>query len=201
MWRYVVWSSLRWKLSRLGFRLSPGHPDRIGGLNLFLVGHEGFALILATLSLVMMGSSANQFVAFHKPLNAVEGGLSTFAFFALLAYFVPLAFWTPALIKWRRHGLSRYGKFVYAYNMSFEDKWMEPAGSTPAENPLGSADIQSLADIANAHDRTMAMRVLPVTDMTVRIALGSVIVPLLPLVLFLVPINQLMKTMAGLLWR
>ena len=52
------------------------------------------------------------------------------------------------------------------YNSAFDQKWV--VGPRPTdERLLGSADIQSLADLANSYDRVRQMRFIPFSQRAV----------------------------------
>lgn len=62
------------------------------------------------------------------------------------------------------------------------------------EEPLlGSVDIQSLADLSNSFDIVKSMNVAPFTKETVLQVGIMAIVPIAPLVLTLIPLEELLK--------
>lgn len=67
----------------------------------------------------------------------------------------PLLLFTPQLATARRIGLREYGTLAQRYVQAFDDKRLR--GAAPAGEPLvGSADIQSLADLANSFEACAA---------------------------------------------
>jgi hypothetical protein len=73
------------------------------------------------------------------------------------------------------------------YADEFHAKWIR--GKPPAEEQLiGSADIQSLADLANAFEVVRGMRLLPI-DRQALVALPVTIA--LPLALTMFPVDEL----------
>jgi len=68
----------------------------------------------------------------------------------------------------------------------------------PEGEPLvGSADIQSLADLAGAHDVVWEMRVLPFGRQTVVTLAIWVALPYLPLTLTMIPFEELVSHVIG----
>jgi len=68
---------------------------------------------------------------------------------AELLFLGPLLVFSPALFRAKRDGLLAYGALIDRYNRSFHGKWMDD--EAPEHEPLlGSADIQSLADMGNS---------------------------------------------------
>ena len=62
----------------------------------------------------------------------------------------------------------------------FDAKWLR--GGAPADEPLvGSADIQSLADLANSFEVVQTMRIAPVTKEAIVQLAAATLAPLVPL--------------------
>ncbi|WP_227747224.1 hypothetical protein [Paraburkholderia franconis] len=62
---------------------------------------------------------------------------------------------------------------------------------------MGSGDIQSLADLANSFDIVRTMRIAPITrDALVRLA-AAVLVPIVPLALTMMSLEELLKRLVG----
>jgi hypothetical protein len=74
----------------------------------------------------------------------------------------------------------------------FDAKWLR-GGRDPAEPLVGSADIQSLADLDNSFEMVRTMRLVPFSKDTV-FQLGVVtLAPLLPLTLTMISLEELLK--------
>jgi len=74
----------------------------------------------------------------------------------------------------------------------FDDKWLR--GGAPADEPLvGSADIQSLADLGNSFELVRNMRMVPFTRDTVIQLAVITLLPVLPLLLTMVSLEDLFK--------
>ena len=100
-------------------------------------------------------------------------GLVAVMVFAVLG---PLLVFGPKLAAAKRAGLREYGTLAQRYVREFDGKWLR--GGAPADEPLiGSADIQSLADLGNSFEVVKDMRWAPFTVQTV---LQLAVVTLLP---------------------
>jgi hypothetical protein len=67
----------------------------------------------------------------------------------------------PKLLLLKQRGLMEYGTLGSEYTQAFQRRWI--AKTEPAEEPLlGTADIQSLADLGNSFAIIRDMRMLPV---------------------------------------
>lgn len=65
---------------------------------------------------------------------------------------------------------------------------------------LGTGDIQSLADLGNSYEDLRSMRVVPVSkDAILQLAVATV-APLVPLVLTMMPLEELLRKLFGILF-
>ena len=72
------------------------------------------------------------------------------------------------------------------------------AGAGPEGEPLvGSADIQSLADLAGGHDVLREMRVFPFGRQTMVMLAIVIALPYLPLTLTMIPFEELVTRVIG----
>ena len=116
--------------------------------------------------------------------------------FLMLLVLAPLCFFMIQLAGAKRAGLREYGIVASRYVGEFRQKWIE---AHSANEPLvGTADIQSLADLSNSFGVVREMRLVPFGRSTVlRLALLTVL-PFLPLSLTMIPIDQLIDRAIGL---
>ena len=81
----------------------------------------------------------------------------------------------------------------------FDGKWLR-GGAGSAEPLLGSADIQSLADLANSYELVRAMRIAPVTRDAVLQLAAAALLPVAPLALTMMPLEELLRHVFGMLF-
>ncbi len=82
------------------------------------------------------------------------------------------------------------------YVREFDAKWLR--GGAPADEPfVGSGDIQSLADLVNSYEVVQTMRIAPVTKENFLQLVVATLAPLVPLVLTMMPLEELLKTLLG----
>ena len=110
-----------------------------------------------------------------------------------------LLLFAPQLARTKRRGLLEYGTFAEQYVREFDGKWLR-AKASPEEAMLGSADIQSLADLSNSFDVVRSMRIAPVTRDTFIQLTVAVLAPLVPLLLTTMPLEALLNKLLGLLF-
>lgn len=191
MFRLFIWARLMWQVSRLDLQLVPTHPDRCGGLG-FLAGVcFAFAPLMLALGSLLSGSIANHI--FYDGANLMGYKMEIIAVVAVLLLMVvgPLLVFIPVLAQAKRNGLREYGVLAQDYVREFDQKWLR--GGAAADEPvLGSADIQSLADLNNSFEVIRTMRTIPFSREHL-LQLGVLaLLPMLPLLLTLVSFEELL---------
>jgi hypothetical protein len=116
-------------------------------------------------------------------------GLAAVMVFAILG---PMLVFGPKLEAAKRAGLREYGTLAHRYVREFDGKWLR--GGAPADEPLiGSADIQSLADLGNSYEVVKGMRFVPFTGQTVLQLAITTLVPVVPLMLTMISLEELLE--------
>ena len=106
---------------------------------------------------------------------------------------------TPQLARAKRQGLRDYGALAERYVREFEAKWLR-AGAPAGEPFVGSGDIQSLADLGNSYEVVRTMRLVPITKEAVLRLAAAPLLPLVPLLLTMMPLEELVRTLFGILF-
>jgi hypothetical protein len=111
--------------------------------------------------------------------------------FLLCVTLGPLLVFASQLAQAKRKGLHEYGTLAERYVREFDTKWLRCGA--PADEPLvGSGDIQSLADLANSYEVVRTMRIAPITRDAVIGLAAATLLPIVPLVLTMMPLEELM---------
>ena len=196
--RLFIWFLFLWRVSRLDLRLTPSHPDRVGGLGFLSAGPIAFAPVILAQSAVVSGLIGGRILFQGATLASFRYEIAAFVILELAAVLGPLCVFAPKLLALKRQGRREYGALAARYTREFHEKWIR--GGAPADEPLvGSADIQSLADLANSYEVVRGMRAAPFGRDTI-IQLGvPALVPLLPLALTVLPAEEILKRLAGML--
>ena len=112
--------------------------------------------------------------------------------FLLLIVLGPLLVFSPHLMRAKRTGLREYGILASRYVNEFDRKWVR-GGAADDEPLIGSADIQSLADLANSFQVIRDIQPFPFSKDTVIQLIVFTLIPVLPLVLTMIPLEELIK--------
>jgi hypothetical protein len=188
--RFGLWFWFLWQVAQLELRLIPIHPDRTAGLSFLGRSTNAFVPILVAHGAMVAGLLASQILYAGQELAAFKVGIAGFVAFLLVVMLSPLTVFAPQLWRAKRRGLGEFGALASRYVREFEEKWVH--GGAPADEALiGSADLQSLADLGNSYAVVQEMRFVPfgLKD-AIRLAAAAA-APLLPLTLTIFSLEEL----------
>jgi hypothetical protein len=196
--RLLVWTWLLFRVSRLQLVLEPLHPDKAAGLG-FLSGFpRAFAPLLLAHGALLAGVLADAILFTGATLTQFRIEIGVVVAGAVFAVVGPLLVFTPVLARAKRTGTREYGAVAHDYVRDFSRKWVKRTDASE-DTLLGTADIQSLADLGNSFAVVEEMRIAPVSRGTVVYLAVVTLLPLAPLVLTLISLDELLARLAKLL--
>ena len=139
---------------------------------------------------MLAGLAASQIFYAGQNLMYYKVEIVGYLGFFIVVMLIPLTVFIPRLVREKRKGKHDFGILASDYVQGFDQKWLR--GDAPAgETLLGSADIQSLADLGNSNAIVQEMRLAPFgfKDI-VRLALIGAS-PFLPLTLTIFSLEEL----------
>jgi len=197
-YRILLWGQFLWRVSRLDLDLRPAHPDRAGGLGFLGTSTYAFAPLLLGQSVIVSAMIAGRILHEGAQLPAFKYELAGALVLALLQALGPLLVFVPGLLAAKRRGLREYGLLGDRYVREFDRKWLH-GGAAPDEALVGTADIQSLADLGNSFAVVREMRAVPFGNQTIVQLLSLTALPMLPLGLTVFPLDELIRRVLGVL--
>jgi hypothetical protein len=145
---------------------------------------------------VLAGMIANRFFQLGTTLPAFKVEIAIVVVFVQALVFAPLLMFSGQLARTKRMGLSEYGMLAERYVRAFDTKWLR-GGAAADESLMGSADIQSLADLNNSFEVVKEMRFAPITrDAILQLAVATLL-PVAPLMLTVMPLEELIRRLIG----
>jgi hypothetical protein len=195
-WRLFIWIRFLWQVSRIELRLVPTHPDQLGGLGFLANTVFAFSVLLVAHGAMLAAQIANRIFFAGATLRSFREEIFVMLVFLLCVVFGPLLVFSPQLSRAKRRGLLEYGALAERYVRDFDGKWLR-GGAQSSEPLMGSADIQSLADMGNSFAVVRTMRLAPISRDAVLELAACVLVPLAPLLLTIMPIEDLVKKLIG----
>jgi hypothetical protein len=196
LWRLVLWCFFLWRVSRLKLRLVPTHPDRAGGLGYLELVHAEFTPLVLAISAAQSASLAEEIASGRMTFDAIYSDVAFVLLVDAVLFLGPLYVFLRKLWACKVKGLSDYGALAERYVNEFDRKWLG-AGPAPGDTLLGTADIQSLADLSNSVGIVRDMRVVPISRSLLMYLSVAALLPLLPLVLFKYPLADLLAKFFG----
>ena len=194
--RIFIWMRFLWYVSRIDLSLIPTHPDRVGGLGFLSNTVYAFIPLALVAGVILSGSIANRIFHTGAALPEFTIFIATYVVIVLCVVLLPLMVFAPMLAQAKRVGVREYGTLAERYVREFDTKWLR--GGAPADEQLvGSGDIQSLADLANSYEVVKTMRIAPVTREVILRIVAATLAPLAPLVLTMMPLEELLKLLFG----
>jgi hypothetical protein len=202
LWRWYfrlfIWIRFLWQVSRIDLSLVPTHPDRAGGLGFLANTAYAFMPLAVAHGALLAGLIANRIFYLGAALPDFKIEIAIVTVFLLSVVLGPLLVFAPQLAEAKRTGNREYGALAARYVREFDAKWLR--GGAPADEPLvGSGDIQSLADLANSFEVVRTMQLAPITRDALLRLLVATLAPLAPLVLTMMPLEELLRKLLGIL--
>lgn len=194
--RIFIWARFLWQVARIDLSLIPTHPDRLGGLGFLSGMAHAFTLLAVAHGAMVAGMLANRIFYLGAGLLDFKLEVGVMLVYVLVLVVSPLLFFAPQLAQAKRTGLREYGTLSERYVREFGVKWLR-GGSPAGEALVGSADIQSLADMGGSYDMVRSMLPVPVTrEMVIQLAMAT-LAPIVPLALTMMPLEELLERLIG----
>jgi hypothetical protein len=190
-YRLFIWYVFFWKVSRLALRLDALHPDRAGGLAFLEHPVIAYVPVLMGQSAFLVGAIGDRVLMAGARLPEFKYEILGFIIFLVTTAIVPLLFFCVQLAKARVAGAYEFGRLATRYVGEFEQKWL--GGRPPEEGLLGTADLQSLADLANSYQTVRSMRAVPFEPRVIVWLTALTCLPVIPVALTMIPIKELAK--------
>lgn len=192
LWRIGLWCHFLWRLSRLDLNLVPTHPDGQAGLGYLQTVHAHFTPLIVAFSAVQSASFAQEIGRGAMAFEALGPAILLVIGIIALVFLGPLLILAPRLWAARLAGLEAYMVLGSHYVNAFDSKWLRKPQS--ADEPLlGSADLQSLADLQNSLRTIEAMQWIPVGRRLWIGTVAAVLLPMVPLLLLKYPFVDLIQ--------
>jgi hypothetical protein len=199
-YRVLIWMRFLWQVSRIELSLIPTHPDRVGGLGFLANVSFAFTPLALAHGALLAGMIANRIVYLRATLPDFKLEIVIVLLFLLCLALGPLLVFAPQLAEAKRNGLREYGTLAEQYVREFDKKWLRRGVGAAGETLVGSADIQSLADLANSFEVVTTMRVAPITREALIGLTVATLAPVVPLLLTMMSLEDLLKKLAGVLF-
>jgi len=195
IWRFLVWTALLVRISRLPLQLTPMHPDRAGGLGFLAIYPSVFSGFVFALACVVAASFLKDLALAHHDPQIVWLAIGVWLGLNMVLFLGPLLAFVRPLYLARERALLEYGRLANHHHLAFHRKWIGE-GRT-GEGLLGSEDTSSAADLNASVEAVRDMRFIPVDIVAVVQLVVAAGVPMLAVVGRQVPLTEVVKWIAG----
>jgi len=190
VWRMCLWTLFMWRVSRIKLHLAPAHTDLAAGLGFLSEGQRVFDSIVFAGGVVVAGQVVNAIAYEGATLSSVQFIMLAYALLAMTFLVAPLLVVAPVLWKVKKKACLEFGALVTKHDQLFDAKWIRGQRS-PEDVILGNADASSLADLGAAFTVVKQMRIVPIDKPTLISLTVAAGLPMVPVVLFATPANEL----------
>jgi hypothetical protein len=190
-WKWLLWSFLLFRLSRMNLKLVATHPDRHGGMGFLGLVPIGFIPIAVALSAAIGGNWRAEILNSGVPLSKFLLPAIVLVALNFMIALVPLCFYITRLSLLRQNGMLEYGVLAQTRAADFQEKWIaHREGRDPASM---TAEVGSLADLSIAYANIRQMKPFPADKNSLISLAAGVLIPLFPVVLAEIPFSEIVK--------
>lgn len=198
-YRLFIWARFLWQVSRIHLDLFPTHPDRVAGLGFLSGVSRAFMPLLLAQGALLAGMMADRIFFAGASVTQFKIDIVGVVAFAVFAVLAPLLVFSPQLDRAKRTAKREYGLLAQRYVREFDNKWLHGGAPVDAQF-MGSSDIQSLADLGNSYEVISETRWIPFDAKTAMHLAVTTLVPVLPLTLTMIPLDQLLDRLLKLIF-
>jgi len=191
-WKWLIWVDVLRQISRMPLQLDATNGDLAAGLGFLGDTPRAFVPVVLAVSAVIGAYWRAQVSTGQLTLELLKWPAGGYAVILLLIFFLPLALFTPALLREKRLGIRKYGSIQHLVSLQFRRKWTTQRNQH-VEDLLGAPDVSSLADLSAAFKNVEQMTTYPFRKSSVVAFLLALAVPMIPVITTQIPLKEIMK--------
>jgi hypothetical protein len=191
-WKWVIWVYVLGQLSRLQLQLDGTNGDLTAGLGFLGEVPRAFVPVALAVSAVVGSNWRSQILSDQLTLEALRWPAAVFAVMMVAMFFLPLALFSPRLLREKRQSTHQYGSLQHLVSLQFRRKWAHHRNEK-VEALLAGPDVSSLADLSAAFKNVEQMVTYPFRKSAVVAFLIALALPMIPVVTTRIPLKQIMK--------
>ena len=190
-WKWAIWVSVLWRLSRLNLQLDATNGDLNGGLGFLGEVPRAFVPMVLALSAVVAANWRSLMLSGQQTLDTLKLAAVVYTVLVVLIFFAPLALFSPALLREKRDSTLNYGGLQHLLSLEFRRKWVRHRNEHLNEL-VGSPDISSLADASSAFKNVEQMSVYPFRKGAIVAFLAALALPSIVVITAQIPLKQIL---------
>lgn len=196
--RILIWAVLMWRISRLDLLLIPTNPDRVAGLGFLDRTVHAYIPLALGHGTMLSATLANRIIHAGASLTDFQVEIVLMVAFVFCIVLGPLLLFAPALMAAEREGTAEYGALGNNVARAFDGRWLRH-GSRRQSELLEAGEVSAMTDLDTTLGIIREMRYVPITRESIVWIAVAVLAPMVPLLLTMMPAEELLKKLLGLL--
>ena len=198
LWRSLVWFRTLRCIARLDLNMVPAHPDRAGGLLFVAQSIPAWAPFGFAMGCAMAGAIAGSTRVVHLTQMTLLAAAGTLLAILLCITIAPLCWLSTPIRTAQLRGIVEYGELAVRVGRRFEARWLRERRFVTSD-ALAAGDFSATIDLYSVVSAVYTMRIVPVKVRSLFKLVAGTLIPFLPLLLSIVPTQELMHFVAKLL--
>src|SRR5271157_3636229 len=194
LWKWLLWTLLVLKLSRMNLQLMVSHPDKHGGIGFLGMSTVAFAPVAFAVAAAVGATWRYEILYAGAHLMSFKLPAILLLVLVVLIAVGPLLLFVPKLAPLRRKGILQYGSLAHLQSSEFHDKWILNRKGHELEF-LSAPEVSTLTDLATSFQNIEDMKAIPLDKGSLMAPLIAVVIPLLPVVMAQVPLKVVLKSL------
>jgi hypothetical protein len=150
-------------------------------------------------SAVASAAFADEILHRGESLASLKYDVIVFTVLAIVVLHAPMLAFAGKLTRCRFNGLLEIGALVWRHDRAFDEKSIRKPADRNGESILGSADVETLADIANCYEHVDRMWPIPFDVKAFAVLVLAAMLPMIPLLGTTVPLQEMFMKLGELL--
>lgn len=198
LWRYIVWMTLLFRLSKADLKVSPTHADGAAGLGIIMLAQKSFNLLFVVGGIIISGQFIVRLNKHPEYFQTIRNEAIGYILISIAFILLPLLFFSRKLSKVRNKGLRQLSVLGASLSAKFEHEWLN---DSPIDTRLdeNKSDPSLLFDYAGMYELLQKLRVIPVTLNDIAGLAIALFIPFIPILFVHFSVGELLQKLGGML--
>jgi len=187
IWRLGVVTWLFARIAALGLKLSPAHPDRVGGLGFLEVVPSAFIPVILALSLMVSSRMAHEIAHHGAHVASFRMLAGIYTAILLVLFLAPLVVFSRQLRRFRFEARFEHGAIAWR-----QTRVIRARAAGEGDAPLPADDVSSATDIGPVYDTAANMKIAVLGIRSLASVLVPVALPMLAAASLEIPFKEVL---------
>jgi len=193
VWRFCVWTSLLYAISRLPLRLMSHNPDRAAGLGFLTVFPSIFTGFTFAISCVVSSGMLKELsYKAHEP-DTVWLVMALWLVICVAWFVGPLLVFVGPLYSAQEKAMLEFGRYATLHHLALGERFAAEASHDDDARRAAAPDFSLVSNLNSIVQSVRQQGMVPVSAGSVKQVLLAAGIPMLPVVLTLIPFLEIVK--------